>query len=119
MKNLSSKQLKMIRNIIIVLGIAVGLLLWKLLPDTFRNTSVFHVGDGKTGFKYGALICLIFPFVSLLPGTNKEEFHGDDPEERKALVEEQEIKSAKVQVAYAIVMSVLVWILMGVAAIVL
>ena len=53
MKKLSDSQLKIMVYVISALGIIGGLLLWRFIPYTFRNTSSFHVGNGEVGFCYG------------------------------------------------------------------
>ena len=75
MKSLSSKQLKMVRNLVSIAGIVVGFLLWSFIPDTFKNSGLFHVGNGETGSKYGVLILLLLQFIAFIPDTGKEEIH--------------------------------------------
>lgn len=74
MKKLSTKQLKILRNLICVAGIAGGFVLWTFLPDTFRNGRLFHVGNGEFGFKAGALIlCPLCDAAESLPPSPKME----------------------------------------------
>lgn len=114
MDRLSERTLKIIRNAVFLVGVAVGFLLWYLLPDFFTNTAFFHVGNGKYGSKYGALILLLLPTVAFIPTDNSiEEVHTDDLEERAKLEAENRKKLLKLQVGYAIAMSILVWLLMG------
>jgi len=119
MKNLSIKQLKLIRNLICVAGIVGGFILWTFLPDTFQNTSLFHVGNGESGFKVGALILLLIQFFAFLPDTNQEEIHTEDPEERAKLEEERGKKNALRQVYTAIGLALTIWVIMGLAALIL
>ena len=106
MKNLSIKQLKLIRNLICVAGIVGGFILWTFLPNTFQNTSLFHVGNGESGFKVGALILLLIQFFAFLPDTNQEEIHTEDPEERAMFLGEIGLEESGVvrliQSAYAL-----------------
>lgn len=119
MKRLSSKQLKMVRNLASIAGIVVGFLLWSFIPDTFKNTSLFHVGNGETGSKYGVLILLLLQFVAFIPNMNKEEIHTTTPEEQAILVEERTRKTLERQVITAIFMALVIWVILGMAALLL
>ena len=119
MKNLSIKQLKMLRNLICAAGIVGGIILWTFLPDTFRNTSFFHVGNGESGFKAGALILLLIQFFAFVPNTQQEEIHTEDPEERAKLEEERARKNAQLQVYTALGIALIIWLVMGLAALML
>lgn len=119
MKRLSSKQLKMVRNLASIAGIVVGFLLWSFIPDTFQNTSLFHVGNGETGSKYGVLILLLLQFVAFIPNMNKEEIHTTTPEEQAILVEERTRKTLERQVITAIFMALVIWVILGMAALLL
>ncbi len=119
MKKLSSKQLKIIRNVICVAGIVGGFVLWTFLPDTFRNTSLFHVGNGEFGFKAGALILLLIQFFAFIPDTQQEEIHTEDLEERAKLEEERARKNAQLQVYTALGLALTIWLVMGLAALML
>ena len=59
MKKISDSQLKIMVYLFSALGIIGGFLLWRFIPNTFRNTSFFHIGNGEYGNKYGALIILV------------------------------------------------------------
>ncbi len=113
MKGLSSKTLKIIRNMIVLLGIFVGLLLWWRLPMVFKNTSTFHSGTGEYGLKFGALPILLLQFFAFLPGNSKEEIHSDDPTERARLEEENKRKGLQFQIGVAIVEALVIWGIMG------
>lgn len=116
MKKLSNQQLKIIRNVAVVLGIVVGFLLWTRLPFRFENTSFFHVGNGKYGSKYGALIFLPMPLFAFISSDNCiEEIHTDDSEERQKLEEENARKILKIQVLRAISISLVIWGVTGLA----
>ena len=119
MKRLSIRQLKIVRNVVSVIGIVVGILLWKYLPDTFRNNGLFHVGNGEYGSKYGALIILVIQFFAFIPNTNIEEIHTDNPEERAKLEEKRTRLILEKQVMTAIAMALTIWGVTGLAALLL
>ena len=119
MKRLSNRQLKIVRNVVSVAGIVVGLFLWNYLPDTFRNTQIFHIGNGEYGSKYGALIILVIQFFAFIPDNSIEEVHTDDPEERPKLEEKRTRLILEKQVITAIAMALVIWGVTGLAAILL
>ncbi len=119
MKNLSIKQLKMLRDLICAACIVGGIILWTFLPDTFQNTSFFHVGNGESGFKVGALILLLIQFFAFIPDANQEEIHTEDPEERTKLEEVRGRKNALRQVYTALGLALTIWVIMGLAALIL
>ena len=118
MKNLSIKQLKTVRKLVCVAGIVGGFILWTFLPDTFRNTSFFYIGNGEFGFKAGVLILLLIQFFAFVPNTQQEEIHTEDPEER-AKLEERGRKNAQLQVYTALGLALTIWLVMGLAALML
>ena len=107
------------RNLICATGIVGGFVLWMFLPNTFQNTSLFHVGNGEYGFKAGALILLLIQFFAFVPGTNKAEIHSTDPEERVKLEEELVRKDTLLQVYTALGLALTIWAIMGLAALML
>ena len=109
MKNLSNNHLKLIRNIVCVLGISVGFLLWWFLPDTFKNTRLFHIGSGEYGSKYGALCFLLIQLFALIPNLDKEEIHTDDAEERAMLTAKRERKELIRQIITAAFLAITRW----------
>jgi hypothetical protein len=115
----STRQLKNIRNMICVAGIVVGFILWKFLPDTFQNTRLFHIGNGESGSKTGALILLLIQFIAFIPDTNKPEIHTEDPGELVQLEAEHGRKEALRQVYTAIGLALTIWAIMGFAALML
>ena len=98
---MTAKKYKTLRNMFIVLGIVISFIMWLFLPDTFRNTSVFHVGTGEYGSKWGVLLVLPFPLFSLCFRENQLPFHGGDEEFFKA---EQEA-SDRVQMQCGLIMA--------------
>ena len=120
MKRLTNKQLKIVRNIISIAGVAVGILIWRYIPDTFRNNSLFHVGNGTYGSKYGVLTILFIQFFALIPYDNSiEEIHTDDPEKRSELEEKRTRRILEKQVVTAIAMALVIWCVTGFAALLL
>lgn len=119
MKRLSLKQLKIMRNVICAIGIIGGFVLWKFLPDTFANTKLFHVGNGKSGSKTGALLLLLLQFIAFIPYKDSEEIHTEDPQERAEMEEARDKNSLKQQVVMAIAMALVIWAVMGLAVLVL
>ena len=81
---MTAKKYKTLRNMFILLGVVISFILWLFLPDSFRNTSVFHVGTGEYGSKWGVLLVLILPLFSLCFRTGQIPFHGGDEEFFKA-----------------------------------
>ncbi len=119
MKRLSSTQLKMVRNLVSIAGIVVGFLLWSFIPATFKNNSLFHIGNGETASKYGVLILLLLQFIAFIPDMNKEEIHTTNPEEQVMLAEEQTRKTLERQAITAIFMVLVIWLILGMAALLL
>ena len=61
MNKLTAKKLRIIRNSIIVVGIALAFVIWLQIPSVIENNAWFHVGNGKYGSKLGALLLLFLP----------------------------------------------------------
>jgi hypothetical protein len=89
------------------------------LPDTFRNTRLFHIGNTEFGYKPGALILLLIQFFAFIPDTDQNEIHTDDPGERARLEEEHVRKNALRQVYTALGLALIIWAVMGFAALML
>ena len=100
MKKLTAKKLTIIRNVIIAISMIGGLIAWFVLPAVIRNSSIIHVGTGRFGLKYGALLVLLLPLFALIPG--REDVHTEDPAERAVILEEQLTKERKMQIAVAV-----------------
>lgn len=106
MKKLTVKALKRIRNGIIAFGMIASFLLWLDMPAIFRNTSMFHVGNGLYGHKLGALLCVFFPLLTFLATFlsrfSKPEFHAEGDEEyQKAEAERIERDELNIEVVTA------------------
>lgn len=112
----SIKALTKIRNIIIMVGIVGGLIIWFRIPDGILNNRLIHVGNGKYGSKIGLLILLVLPVFSIFSGIKKDEIHTEDDDERVELEEEMKRATINTQICYAICESALVLILMLIAA---
>lgn len=119
MKKLTGRQLKMIRNILIIAGIIITVILWRFLPATFKNTPMFHAGNGETGTKGGFLIIALFPLFALIPDKGGEELHSTDQQEREEIANKREQKDAARQVAVAIAMDIVAWGVMAFAVLAL
>ncbi len=112
MNKLSLKTLKLIRNIIIIAGIAGGLIIWLGVPDMILNNRLVHVGNGRYGSKIGMLIILGLPLFSLFPYTVQEEIHSDDEAERAKLEEEAQRANVSTQISLGIFRAIVVWFIM-------
>ena len=119
MKKLSIRQLKIIRNLICAAGILGGFILWTFLPASFQNTKLFHVGNGAFGSKAGALLLLPIQFFAFIPDMNQTENHSADPGERAKYEEERGKKDALRQVYTALGLALVIWAVMGFAALTL
>lgn len=117
MKKLTAKELTIIRNVLIAVAMIGGFIAWLALPEVIRNNNTIHVGNGKYGYKIGALIVLFFPLFALIPDTKREEIHTEDPTERETLLEEQLRGERKLQimavifVAFAIIFVDILWVM--------
>ena len=116
MQKLTTKQLKRMRNLICVVGILVGILIWSFLPDIFRNTRLFHVGNGEYGSKAGALILVLIQLFALIPDFGKEEIHTENAEERALLEEKRDRKELTRQIVTAIGLAITIWVVYFLAA---
>lgn len=120
MKKLSDLQLKIMLYVVSAFGIIGGFLLWRLLPYTFRNTSFFHVGNGKFGNKIGSLIILPLQLLAFVRKDNSiEEVHTDDPEEKARLETINARKILELQVLRAIGLALTICGVMGLGALIL
>ncbi|MCR5118668.1 MAG: hypothetical protein K6B44_03490 [Lachnospiraceae bacterium] len=113
MKRFSNGQLKLIRNLICIAGIAGGFVLWIFLPETFRNTKLFHIGNGEYGSKNGVLILLLIQFLAFIPNADRQKIHADDQEERAMLEEERKREELVRQIYTALGLALTIWIVMG------
>lgn len=102
MKKLTVKGLTNTRNIIMAVTMIGGLIVWFFMPGFVKNTGIIHVGNGEYGSKIGLLLALLLPLFSLIPNTQKDEIHAEDPAERAAILEEQLKKERKMQIAVAV-----------------
>lgn len=100
MKNLNSRQLKLRRNLILIGGTLINLVIWFFLPDTIRNSALIHVGNGSYGTKYGLLLLNVFPFFCFFERPKLPE-HTDDPDVRAELAEEALVRCYRKQYGLA------------------
>ena len=49
---MTAKQYRNPRNFIIIAGIVIAFVIWLFIPDTFKNSPLFHVGNGEYGSKW-------------------------------------------------------------------
>ena len=106
MKKLSSRQLRTIRIFTIIIGMLISFIIWLFLPDVLKNNALFHVGNGKTGSKLGALLLVLIPLFGFIPGRMDEEIHTKDSMERVELKEKFDKRSEEIQIAVAFFCSV-------------
>ncbi len=116
---MKAKQMRFVRNMIMIATVIGGFILWLFIPHDFKNTAFFHVGNGEYGTKAAALIFLLFPLLALIPNKDESEVHTEDPKEREKLMEEYALREAKRQVIVAIFLGVTIFAVFGVAALIL
>jgi hypothetical protein len=102
MKKLTSKQLRIIRILIIVIGILISFCIWLFLPDVINNNALYHVGNGKYGSKIGALLIVLIPLFGFVPCRTGEEIHSIDPMERAELQEKLDKRAEEIQLTVAL-----------------
>lgn len=102
MKKLTSKQLRIIRILIIVIGILISFCIWLFLPDVINNNALYHVGNGKYGSKIGMLLIVLIPLFGFIPCRTDEEIHSKDSMERAKLQEKFDKRAEETQLAVAL-----------------
>lgn len=112
---MNAKQYKNLRNIFIIGGIVIAFIIWLFIPDTFKNSAIFHVGNGEYGSKWGALILLPLPLFSLCFRESKTEFHGSDQEYAAQEQKEADKTNMQLGMVSSIALSFLVIVLMSAA----
>ena len=75
---MNANHYRIIRNIAILAGMVIAFIIWLFIPNTFKNATFFHIGNGEYGSKWGALIILFLPLFSLCFRKGKQEFYSDD-----------------------------------------
>ena len=116
---MNARHYKIIRNMIVFVGMAVAFVIWLFLPDTFKNSALFHVGNGEYGSKLGVLIILPLPMISLGIGNGKKESYSDDQDYRSQEDIRAEYKNMQLGLITAIALSLLVIALMGLGLVLL
>ncbi len=109
---MNTKKYRLLRNIFIISGIVIALIIWFFMPSSFKNSPLFHVGNGEYGTKWGALLLLPLPLFSLLFRQKKLEFYGDDEEYNKSEQEKADKKSMQLGMVTALGLSILIIVLM-------
>lgn len=111
MNQWSLRALKWMRNIIIIVGILGGLILWLGIPSTILNNRLVHVGNGKYGLKIGLLSLLVLPLLCFLEGISKwqDEIHTNDETERAKLEEEKKKAIISREICLAICLCIVEW----------
>ena len=106
---------RIIRNIAILVGMVIAFIIWLFIPNTFKNATFFHMGNGEYGSKWGALIILLLPLFSLCFRKGKQEFYSDDQD--YILQEQTKAEKTNMQLGMitAIALSLLSIALMGIA----
>ncbi len=112
MKRLTSKQLRTIRILIIIIGILISFCIWLFWPDVINNNPLYHVGNGKYGSKIGALLIVLIPLFGFCPSGMNEEIHSTDPMERAELQEKLDKSAEKIQLAVALFCSMVACLVM-------
>lgn len=112
MSKWSVKTLKLVRNMVILAGMAGGLIIWFGITGMISNNHLVHVGNSITGSKKGLLILLVLPLFSLFAGNRQEEIHTDDETECTRLKEGRQRAVVKTQICFAAGESALVLALM-------
>lgn len=112
MVKLSIKTLKLLRTLIILIGIIAGFIIWLFVPHFIKNNATFHVGNGAYGSKLGMLLLLPMPLLSMLFRGERDEFHGSDLEYQKQAEEMEMRKALTIQIIAALSYSLMVIIFM-------
>lgn len=112
---MNANHYRIIRNIAILAGMVIAFIIWLFIPNTFKNTTFFHIGNGEYGSKWGALIILLLPLFSLCFRKGKQEFYSDDQD--YILQEQTKAEKTNMQLGMitAIALSLLAIALMGIA----
>ena len=105
---MNTGKYRLLRNIFIIAGIVIALIIWFFVPNTFKNTAIFHIGSGEYGTKWGALALLPIPLFSLCFRQKKLEFYGDDEEYKKLEQEKADKKSMQLGMVTALGLSLLI-----------
>ncbi len=112
MKKLTSKQVRTIRILIIVIGILISFCIWLFLPDVINNNALYHVGNGKYGSKMGMLLIALIPLFGFIPCRTDEEIHSKDSMERAELQGKFNKRAEEIQLAVALFCSMVACLVM-------
>ena len=112
MKRLTSKQLRIIRILIVVIGILISFCIWLFLPDVINNNALYHVGNGKYGSKMGMLLIVLIPLFGFIPCRTDEEIHSKDSMERAEQQGKFNKRAEEIQLAVALFCSMVACLVM-------
>ncbi len=98
-----AKRLGLIRNIVVIVGIIAGFIIWLFIPTTIKNSSILHVGDGEYGSKWGMLLALPLPLFSYFFHRKKIDFYGTDEELKKEEQDKSDIHQMRMGLITAII----------------
>ena len=112
MNKLTSKQLRIIRILIMGFGILISFCIWLFLPDVINNNDLYHVGNGKYGSKVGMLLIVLIPLFGFIPCHTSEEIHSEDSVERAELQEKLDKKAEETQLAVTLFCSMVACLIM-------
>ena len=112
MKKLHSKQLKIIRILIIISGILISFCIWLFLPNAIKNNALYHVGNGKYGSKTGMLLIALIPLFGFIPCRTGEEIYTENPVEQSELQETSDKRAEEIQLAIALFCTVMACLVM-------
>lgn len=116
MKKLSIKQLKLIRNLLILGGIVVGALIWFVLPLILgKNTSS---SASISGTKLVMLPTIILPLFAFLDARKRSDILSTNLDEQATYTKELELTIARDQILYATIEDIIVIVIMVLAAVI-
>ena len=100
-----AKRLSLIRNIVVIVGIIAGFVIWLFVPVTIKNSSILHVGNGEYGSKWGMLLALPLPLFSYFFHRKNLDFYGTDEELKKEEQEKSDMHQIRMGLITAVVMA--------------
>ncbi len=100
-----AKRLSLIRNIVVIVGIIAGFVIWIFVPFTIKNSSILHVGNGEYGTKWGMLLALPLPLFSYFFHRKRLDFYGTDEELKKEEQEKSDMHQIRMGLITAVVMA--------------
>lgn len=100
MGRLTAKNIRLLRYVMLLVGIIATFALWLFIPSFIENNRLTHVGNGKYGSKLGFLLIVTLPLLGLIPRKgslweNLGGIHTEDPEEKAKIEDEYEIEEER------------------------